>query len=141
MNKAVILSAKYAPGHFSHMLAYDRLFRAIGCQPTMLLDDGYESFQKVYTGYHYTTFKEIRSVQADILLIYNMSTKDVKYIRILKKNNPDILFIFCMYYHDGLFFYLLYLFVVCGYMWIEKDKLLEMLDKMTHPKEKKHGKV
>lgn len=53
----------------------------------------------------------------------------------------SILFIFCMYYHDGLFFYLLYLFVVCGYMWIEKDKLLEMLDKMTHPKEKKHGKV
>lgn len=103
MNKAVIMSAKYAPGHFSHMLAYDRLFRAIGFEPTMLLDDGYENFQKDYSGYHYTYFKEIRSVQADILLIYNMSTKDVKYIRMLKQTNPDMKVLFV--YHEPWFGY------------------------------------
>lgn len=53
----------------------------------------------------------------------------------------SILFIFCMYYRNGLIFYLIYLSAVCGYMWIEKDKLLGMLDKMTHTREEKHGKA
>ena len=103
MNKAVIMSAKYAPEHFSHMLAYYTLFEAIGCQPTMLLDDGYEDFKKDYTGYQYASFHEIRSVQADILLIYNMSTKDVKTIRNLKKHNPGMKVLFV--YHEPWFGY------------------------------------
>ena len=53
----------------------------------------------------------------------------------------SILFIFCMYYRNGLIFYLIYLSAVYGYMWIEKDKLLGMLDKMTHTREEKHGKA
>lgn len=42
----------------------------------------------------------------------------------------SIMFIFCMYYHNGLLFYMIYLFAVCGYMLIEKDELLGMLEKL-----------
>ena len=103
MNKAVIMSAKYAPGHFSHMLAYDNLFRAIGYDSEMLLDDGYVDFKNDYSEYNYTSFDKISSIKADVLLIYNMSTKDSKYIKILKNNNPDMKVLFV--YHEPWFGY------------------------------------
>lgn len=42
----------------------------------------------------------------------------------------SIVFIFCMYYNNGIVFYLLYLLTVCVYMFIEKDELLGILNKL-----------
>ncbi|MBQ9901132.1 MAG: glycosyltransferase, partial [Clostridia bacterium] len=103
MKKAIIMSAKYAPGHFSHMLAYDKLFRSIGYDSAMLLAEGYKDFQKDYPEYSYLSLGQIGLIRADVLLIYNMSAKDSKYIKTLKKNNPDIKVFFV--YHEPWFGY------------------------------------
>ena len=39
-------------------------------------------------------------------------------------------FIFCMYYRSGVIYYMIYLLVVCVYMYIEKEQLLTILRKM-----------
>lgn len=94
----MIMSAKYAPGHFSHMLAYSKLFESIGYGSVMLIDDGYENFKNDYENYKYESFDSIYSVTADVLLIYNMSIHDRKYINILKKINPKLKVFFV--YHE-----------------------------------------
>ena len=101
--KAVIMSAKYAPGHFSHMLAYSSLFESIGYESVMLIDEGYKTFKKEYGNCKYETFDNFHSITADVLLIYNMSIHDSKYISILKKNNSKLKVLFV--YHEPWFGY------------------------------------
>lgn len=103
MKKAIILSAKFAPGHFSHMVAYDKLFRTIGYESTLLLDNGYESFTKDYPECSYISLNDIDMIKADILLIYNMSIRDTKYLRLLKQRNKKLKVFFV--YHEPWFGY------------------------------------
>ena len=91
-----ILSAKYAPGHFSHMLAFYELFRAAGCQPLLYIDEGYEPFHQEYPDYSYRYTKE--NVPADMLLIYNLSPYDSRITAKFKKDNPSMKVFFV--YHE-----------------------------------------
>lgn len=101
MKNAIIMSAKYAPGHFSHMIAYSKLFESVGYKPVMLIDKQYKNLKKEYTEYKYETFDNIYSIKANVLLIYNMSIFDSRYIKILKKKNPNIKILFV--YHEPWF--------------------------------------
>ena len=101
MKRAIIMSAKYAPGHFSHMLAYTKLFENAGFETSMLIANEYIDFINDYPEYKYISLEDIKSVKADILLIYNMSVHDSKYMRILKKNNQNLKILFV--YHEPWF--------------------------------------
>ena len=92
-----IMSAKYAPGHFSHMLAYYKLFQETVYEPLLFIDPDYEPFHKEYPDFRveYTTEK----VKApDMLFIYNLSPDDSRIVRSFRKANPAMKVIFV--YHE-----------------------------------------
>ena len=103
MKNAIIMSAKYAPGHFSHMLAYSKLFESVGFKPVMLIDEQYQNFKDEYSEYTYETFDNIDTIKANVLLIYNMSIHDSRYINIIRSNNPNVKILFV--YHEPWFGY------------------------------------
>lgn len=103
MKRAIIMSAKYAPGHFSHMLAYSKLFESAGYTSIMLINEEDKGFKNDYIEYKYESFNNIDSLSADILLIYNMSVNDKKYMEILKGNNRNLKVLFV--YHEPWFGY------------------------------------
>lgn len=97
MKKVYIMSAKYAPGHFSHMLAYYELFREIDCVPVLYLDKQYDSFVKEYPQYQYQYLSS--DAQApDILFIYNLSPDDNTITKRFQQSNPAMKVFFV--YHE-----------------------------------------
>ena len=98
MKNAIIISAKYAPGHFSHMLAYYELFLSVGYESLLYLDKEYEDFTKEYPEYKREFISDTYEISADILFIYNMSTSDGRIISKFKKSNPNIKIYFV--YHE-----------------------------------------
>lgn len=98
MKKVYIMSAKFAPGHFSHMLAYYKLFEEAKCYPVLYLDRGYEAFVREISGYRYEYIDVSSMPYADIVLIYNLSRFDQHYIRLFEKANNKTKFIFV--YHE-----------------------------------------
>lgn len=92
-----IMSAKYAPGHFSHMLAYYELFQAIDYIPMLYIDENYKQFNKEYPDYRYKyTTKKVKA--PDVLLIYNLSSYDSKIAKEFKKYNSKMKIYFI--YHE-----------------------------------------
>lgn len=67
-----IISAKFAPGHFSHMLAYYQLFKQSGYDPYLLVDNEYRDFLSDYPEYHSVILKKGIKIKADMLLIQMM---------------------------------------------------------------------
>lgn len=98
MERVYILSAKYAAGHFSHMIAFYQLFEELNMEACLLLDKGYAGFLAEYPEYRATSLDEADSVPADILLIYNLSTKDSTIISSMRKRNPELKVFFV--YHE-----------------------------------------
>ena len=98
MKRVYILSAKFAAGHFSHMTAFYRLFEELNMDACLLLDKGYAGFLAEYPEYRNAPLEDADRVQADILLIYNLSTKDSKIITLMKKRNPELKIFFV--YHE-----------------------------------------
>lgn len=98
MKNAIIMSAKYAPGHFSHMLAYYELFLAIGYDSLLYLNKEYEGFTKEYPEYKREFISDTYGISADILFIYNMSISDGRIISKFKESNPNIKIYFV--YHE-----------------------------------------
>lgn len=98
MRRVYVMSAKFAPGHFSHMLAYYELFEEAKCYPILYLDRKYEPFLREISGFRYEYIDDPSNTYADIVLIYNLSKSDQYYIRSLKKNNNKTKFIFV--YHE-----------------------------------------
>ncbi len=97
MKKVYIMSAKYAPGHFSHMLAYYELFREIDCVPVLYLDKQYDSFVKEYPQYEFQYISG-ESEAPDILFIYNLSPDDTSITKRFQKINPAMKVYFV--YHE-----------------------------------------
>ena len=90
MKKAFIMSAKYSPGHFSHMLAYYKLFEESNYQPYLFVDNQYNSFLRDYNKFQSIVLDTYFDVIPDILLIYNLSSKDMKYVKQLKRKNAKL---------------------------------------------------
>lgn len=90
MNKVYIMSVKFAPGHFSHLLAYYEFFEACNCKPYLLLDKKYDSFINESESYNYIYFDEYLNEAPDILFIYNLSKIDAKIIKKFLKMNPSM---------------------------------------------------
>lgn len=98
MPTALIMSAKFAPGHFSHMLAFYRLFEACGFDAALLLADGYRDFSAAAPEYR-TFFLDASGVPApDVLLIYNLSTVDMRTVSRFRRENPSLRVLFV--YHE-----------------------------------------
>ena len=87
---ALIMSAKFAPGHFSHMLAFYRLFEASGFHAALYVRDAYQSFADSAPEYRCFTLDAPEVRAPDILLIYNLSMTDMKYIRRFRRENPSM---------------------------------------------------
>ncbi|MCC8052228.1 MAG: glycosyltransferase [Clostridiales bacterium] len=87
--KVLIMSAKFAPGHFSHLLAYYCLFERLDYEVSLYLAQEYEPFVLREKKYRYSIIDK-RIKRIDILFIYNLSKDDIKHITRLKKENPDI---------------------------------------------------
>ncbi len=98
MKKAFIMSAKYSPGHFSHMLAYYKLFEESNYQPYLFVDNQYNSFLINYNEFQSIVLDTYFDVIPDILLIYNLSSKDMKYVKQLKRKNAKLKVYFV--YHE-----------------------------------------
>lgn len=97
MKNIYIMSAKFAPGHFSHLLAYYELFNANNYNSILYLDEHYNLFIQG-TKYNYITIGSNINKIPDVLFIYNLSTKDCNIIRKFKKLNPNLHIIFV--YHE-----------------------------------------
>ena len=87
---ALIMSAKFAPGHFSHMLAFYRLFEASGFHAALYVRDAYQSFADSAPEYRCFTLDAPEVRAPDILLIYNLSMTDMRYIRRFRRENPSM---------------------------------------------------
>ena len=87
---ALIMSAKFAPGHFSHMLAFYRLFEASGFHAALYVRDAYQSFADDAPEYRCITLDAPEVHAPDILLIYNLSMTDMKYIQRFRRENPSM---------------------------------------------------
>ena len=87
---ALIMSAKFAPGHFSHMLAFYRLFEASGFHAALYVRDAYQSFADDAPEYRCFTLDAPEVHAPDILLIYNLSMTDMNYIRRFRRENPSM---------------------------------------------------
>lgn len=90
MNKAWILSAKFAPGHFSHMIAYYELFRAVGYEPLLYLTEEYRPFCEEVPDCRCAFLPEKPSDLPDVILLYNLSSHDRKIIKRLRRENPYV---------------------------------------------------
>lgn len=98
MKKVFIMSAKFSPGHFSHMLAYYKLFEELDYQPYLFVDNRYNSFLRDYKEFQSIIINTSFDVIPDILLIYNLSSKDMKYVKQLKRKNANLKVYFV--YHE-----------------------------------------
>ena len=89
MTNVVIISAKFTPGHISHLAAFYLLFNEMGYNPILLLNTKYEgSFDKdCQIIYLREDFSEYPS--AEIALIYNMSTIDIPIVNNIRKVNKS----------------------------------------------------
>ena len=85
---AVIVSAKFTPGHISHLKAFYCLFCKLGFRTMLLLNKGYKNIfsEDVVVKYLDEDWKETK---ADVVLIYNMSQIDTRIINALKKKSES----------------------------------------------------
>lgn len=93
----VIVSAKFTPGHISHLKAFYCLFCKLGFETMLLLNEGYKNIfsEDVFAKYLDEDWKEIR---ADVVLIYNMSRMDTRIIKALKRKTERCKTLFV--YHE-----------------------------------------
>lgn len=91
------MSAKYAPGHFSHIIAYYELFQAIGYAPMLYIDKNYRQFNKEYPKYRFAYTSQVVKAP-DLLYIYNLSSVDSKILKKFKEEKPEMKVFFV--YHE-----------------------------------------
>ena len=94
---AVIVSAKFTPGHISHLKAFYFLFNKLGYKTILLLNVCYRNIfdENVCVKYLDEEWEETR---ADVILIYNMSQIDTKIIKALKGKSEKCKTLFV--YHE-----------------------------------------
>lgn len=98
MKTVYIMSAKFAPGHFSHMLAFYKAFKAVGIAPCLLLDRQYAPFVMEVNGYKFRYLDDKNVKAPDLLFIYNLSLYDNSISKALKKQNKNMRIFFV--YHE-----------------------------------------
>lgn len=95
--RAIIVSAKYTPGHISHLAAFYWLFIKLNYDTTLLLDERYRGvFDNTICVEFLGDKTEFKA--SDITLIYNMSTIDSKIVRRIKEKNAKNITLFV--YHE-----------------------------------------
>lgn len=92
MKKVLVFSNKFSPAHFSHLIAFYKSFKSLDYECVLVLDVGYKKFLDSYNEeitYKFNT--EInKDDKADIIFIYNISSVDSKYIKLVKKENTKL---------------------------------------------------
>ncbi len=97
MKTVCLVSLKFSPGHFSHLLAYQELFRDLGYRVICFLDEGYRSFCQDWSSME-CVYRQEQALPAELVLIYNLSAKDSKFLARAKAKNPRTKTIFV--YHE-----------------------------------------
>lgn len=105
--KVFITSLKYSPGHFSHLIAYYKLFEELNYEPYLYVDKMYSTFLAEYDSLRYIYSESFMpETIPDIVLFYNADVSNYKYAKYFKSTlKSKILYV----YHepwDGLFNYL-----------------------------------
>lgn len=98
MKKVCIMSAKFSPGHFSHLLAFYKLFESLNYEPCLYLAPKYREFSKDYPEYKKKYIQKDQVDYSDILFIYNLSIHDNWLIKRFKRVNKQIKIYFV--YHE-----------------------------------------
>lgn len=91
--KVCVASLKFSPGHLSHIIAYAKLFREIGNDVTLWLDQGYAELD---TGNEFPIlwYPAAEPEKVDILFLANASTKNHVVCRSFKKKGTKIVYLY-----------------------------------------------
>lgn len=93
MKNYVILSNKFSPAHFSHLVAYYNLIVESGNICKLVLHPDYKEFINNHKNnlkvIYLDNYDKIK-ISCDILLIYNISKNDKKCVNVLKKINNNM---------------------------------------------------
>jgi len=92
--KIYIASLKFSPGHFSHVIAYSKLFSELGFETNLLISKDYSKMIE-NSDVPVSFFEDkIPEFNADIILFANPSTINHKMAKLYKKNGTKILYLY-----------------------------------------------
>lgn len=94
MKKILLVSLKFSPGHYSHLIAYYLLFEELGYKVEIVLDEKYKEIipENNYNIYYLNTNNNQKLYKDDIKFIFfqNPSTKNIKFLKNFKKINSKV---------------------------------------------------
>lgn len=92
MKKVFVFSNKFSPAHFSHLVAFYKSFKELNYNCVLVIDKEYKKFLDSYNDIiDYKFNSELTEAdKADVIIIYNISTIDNKYINLVKKENGKV---------------------------------------------------
>ena len=91
--KVCVVSLKFSPGHLSHIVAYGKLFREIGNDVTLWLDQGYAKLD-TRNEFPVLWYPKTEPKKVDILFLVNASTKNHFLCRNFKKKGARIIYLY-----------------------------------------------
>ena len=89
----IVASLKFSPGHLSHIVAYGKLFREIGNDVTLWLDQGYAKLD-TRNEFPVLWYPKTEPKKVDILFLVNASTKNHFLCRNFKKKGARIIYLY-----------------------------------------------
>ena len=91
--KVCISSLKFSPAHVSHMIAYAKLFREIGCEPFLWLDENYKKMD-LTNEFQVIWYKGSVPNKTDLLFFANNSTINYKFSREFASKAGKVIYLY-----------------------------------------------
>lgn len=91
--KAAISSLNFSPGHFSHIMAYAKLFEELGYSVTLWLHKDYEKIVQD-NEFRMVWYPNAFPESADVIFFANISTVNHKISRDFRKNGSKIIYLY-----------------------------------------------
>ena len=92
--RASIVSLKFSPGHYSHVLAISKLLQSLGFEVLLVLDEEYRSFAAADSDERFlftegiSALTQLCEFDPDMHIVFNLSTHDAVVISELRRCNP-----------------------------------------------------
>lgn len=83
--RALLVSLRFSPGHYSHIVALEKMFKALGFEVDLLLDRGYKTVTEASQEGTVYNLEEV-SQAYEYSVIVNPSEKNEELVRILRKS-------------------------------------------------------
>jgi glycosyltransferase involved in cell wall biosynthesis len=91
--KIVIASINFAPGHVAHLRAYYHLCVACGYETILYLNEEYKKYININECVIVTDLKTVVSINPDIVLLYNVASKAIKFVRFCKSKGWKFIYV------------------------------------------------